>query len=55
MCKANFAAHVNEKTPRDRSVDDSAWPIIMLRYNECDLMFLLDTLPVMRHKYIYVL
>lgn len=54
MCKANFAACVNEKTPHDHltsRVDGHNYALS--KYNR--LRVSLDTPPEMRHKYIYVL
>jgi len=55
MCKVNFAAYVNEKTPHDRSVCGPFMAIILYYSVDDSRVFSLDTPPDMRHKYIYVL
>ncbi len=55
MCKVNFAANVNEKTPHPRFDELVVRAMIMHNSDVHDSVFPLDTPLDMRHKYIYVL
>ena len=54
MRKANFAASVNEKTPHDRLASRMRRHSCA-RYRRGRLRISLDSLPLVRHKYIYIL
>jgi len=54
MCKANFAASVNEKTPRDGLASRMCSYTYAVYWHD-QPVFLLTLVPSARHKYIYVL